>query len=100
MPTDAILSRAIADTATPLTGSWSDFDLLLEWIGDAPFVLLGEATHGMHELYRIRAELTKRLIREKGFGLLHLDETRALEPLERTAAWERGELPETYPTGL
>jgi erythromycin esterase-like protein len=29
--------------------------------------------------------------------LVHLDETRALEPLERTAAWEKGELPETYP---
>jgi erythromycin esterase-like protein len=26
------------------------------------FVLLGEATHGSHELYRIRAELTKRLL--------------------------------------
>jgi erythromycin esterase-like protein len=70
MPTDAILSRAIADTATPLTGSWSDFDLLLDRIGDAPFVLLGEATHGTHEFYRIRAELTKRLIREKGFAAI------------------------------
>jgi erythromycin esterase-like protein len=32
--------------------------------------------------------------------VIHIDETRALEPLERTAEWERGELPETYPTGL
>jgi erythromycin esterase-like protein len=30
-------------------------------------------------------------------GLIHIDETRALEPLERTAVWERGEVPETYP---
>jgi erythromycin esterase-like protein len=30
-------------------------------------------------------------------ALIHIDETRAVEPLERTAAWERGELPETYP---
>jgi erythromycin esterase-like protein len=67
MPSDAILTRAIVDTATPLTGSWSDFDLLFDRIGDAKFVLLGEATHGTHEFYRIRAELTKRLIREKGF---------------------------------
>jgi erythromycin esterase-like protein len=29
--------------------------------------------------------------------LVHLDETRALEPLERNAVWEEGELPETYP---
>ncbi len=64
---DGILARAIAETATPLTGSWSDFDPLIEQIGDARFVLLGEATHGTHEFYRIRAELTKRLICERGF---------------------------------
>jgi erythromycin esterase-like protein len=29
--------------------------------------------------------------------VFHIDETRALEPLERTAAWERGDVPETYP---
>jgi hypothetical protein len=29
-----------------------------------------------------------------------LDETRALEPLERTAEWESGEPPETFPTGI
>ncbi len=33
-------------------------------------------------------------------ALIHIDETRALEPLERTSEWERGELPETYPRGL
>jgi erythromycin esterase-like protein len=33
-------------------------------------------------------------------AVLHYDETRAVEPLERTAAWERGEVPETFPTGL
>jgi erythromycin esterase-like protein len=33
-------------------------------------------------------------------AIIHLDETRALEPLERTSEWERGELPETYPEGL
>ena len=30
-------------------------------------------------------------------AVLHFDETRALEPLERTADWEQGELPETFP---
>ena len=33
-------------------------------------------------------------------AVIHLDETRALEPLERTARWETGELPETYPVGV
>jgi erythromycin esterase-like protein len=32
--------------------------------------------------------------------VLHFDETRAVEPLERTAAWEAGEVPETYPSML
>jgi hypothetical protein len=30
-------------------------------------------------------------------AVIHLDETRALEPLERTGGWEQGEVPETYP---
>ena len=30
-------------------------------------------------------------------AVIHLDETRALEPLERTSTWDKGELPETYP---
>ena len=50
-----------------LTGAPDDFDPVLRLIGNARFVLLGEASHGTHEFYRIRAEITKRLIREKGF---------------------------------
>jgi len=30
-------------------------------------------------------------------AVLHFDETRAVEPLEYTAEWEAGELPETFP---
>jgi erythromycin esterase-like protein len=33
-------------------------------------------------------------------AIIHFDETRALEPIERTSEWERGELPETYPSGV
>jgi erythromycin esterase-like protein len=32
--------------------------------------------------------------------LLHYDHTRAVEPLERTPIWERGEVPETFPWAL
>jgi erythromycin esterase-like protein len=38
--------------------------------GDARFVLLGEASHGTHEFYKARAEITKRLIQEKGFSFV------------------------------
>jgi erythromycin esterase-like protein len=33
-------------------------------------------------------------------AVLHFDETRAVEPLERTSEWETGEVPETFPTGM
>jgi erythromycin esterase-like protein len=33
-------------------------------------------------------------------ALIHFDQTRAVEPLDRTAGWDTGESPETYPTGL
>jgi erythromycin esterase-like protein len=59
---------AVRDAAKPLTGASDDYDALLELIGDdVRLVLLGEATHGTHEFYRERAEITKRLIVEKGF---------------------------------
>jgi erythromycin esterase len=46
-----------------------DLDILLDRIGDSQFVLLGEASHGTSEFYRWRIEITKRLIKEKGFSL-------------------------------
>jgi erythromycin esterase-like protein len=52
---------------TPLSGAASDYDPLLDLIGDARLVLIGEASHGTHEFYRERAAITKRLIIEKGF---------------------------------
>ncbi len=42
-------------------------------IGDARFVLIGEASHGTHEFYRERAQITKRLIREKGFNAVAVE---------------------------
>lgn len=64
---DRELIGAIRALARPLEGGPRDFDPLLRRIGDARFVLLGEATHGTHDFYRVRAEITKRLIRELGF---------------------------------
>jgi erythromycin esterase-like protein len=61
------LAERIREAAHPLTGDAADYDPLLEMIGDARIVLLGEATHGTHEFYRERARITRRLIEEKGF---------------------------------
>lgn len=38
---------------------------MLRQVGDKNFVLLGEASHGTHEFYKARAEITQRLIKEK-----------------------------------
>lgn len=56
-----------------LRGAIDDYDPLLERIGNARFVLLGEASHGTHEFYHERAQITKRLIREKGFTVIAVE---------------------------
>ncbi|WP_246207320.1 erythromycin esterase family protein [Bradyrhizobium rifense] len=64
---DDVLVNALRETAYPLVGSVRDYDPLIGRIGEARFALLGEASHGTHEFYRERAEITKRLIRERKF---------------------------------
>jgi erythromycin esterase-like protein len=61
------LTNQVREAAHQLTGAASDYDPLMKLIGDARFVLIGEASHGTHEFYQQRAEITKRLIQEKGF---------------------------------
>src|SRR5271156_4971021 len=68
-----ILTKAVRDAAQPLRGAADDYDALLEFIGDARFVLIGAATAGTHEFYRERAQITKRLIREKGFAAVAIE---------------------------
>jgi erythromycin esterase-like protein len=46
---------------------YKTYERVVSDIGDAQVVLIGEATHGTHEFYEIRAEITRRLIEEKGF---------------------------------
>jgi erythromycin esterase-like protein len=68
MPATAVqIDDTLKKTARPLQAGKADYDPLLELIGGRRFVLLGEASHGTHEFYRERAEITKRLIVEKGF---------------------------------
>jgi len=62
-----ISAAALADAAHPLDGGPGDYDALMNLVGDARFVLIGEATHGTHDFYEERARITQRLIREKGF---------------------------------
>src|SRR5438309_7917690 len=64
---------AIKQASMPLEGNARDYDPLLKLIGNARFCLLGEATHGTHEFYNERAEITKRLIKEKGFTAIAVE---------------------------
>jgi erythromycin esterase-like protein/predicted phosphoribosyltransferase len=66
-------AEAVRQAAVELRGSARDYDPLLERIGDAQFVLLGEASHGTHEFYRERAEITKRLFAEMGFSAVAVE---------------------------
>lgn len=51
----------------PLSESENKYDRLLQDIGDSRYVLIGEATHGTHEFYQTRAEITQQLILKKDF---------------------------------
>lgn len=71
---DAELIRLLQKNVEPLRDlSDPNFDGLIERIGDSRIVLLGESTHGTEEFYRLRAEISLRLIREKGFRLIALE---------------------------
>ena len=66
------LVEAVRERALPLRDE-ADLDPLLERIGDARIVLLGEASHGTHEYYVWRDRLSRRLIAEKGFSFIAVE---------------------------
>jgi protein-L-isoaspartate(D-aspartate) O-methyltransferase len=70
----AALSKLVRETAEPLQEIESaDVDALLERVGNAKVVLLGEATHGTSEFYRMRARITQALIERKGFDFVAVE---------------------------
>lgn len=101
-PFSAVRNRAIR-----LNDRDSDFDALLEQVGERPLVMLGEASHGTREFYDLRARITRRLITEHGFqavaveadwpdahqlnrhvrGLDQPERQRAFAAFERFPAW-------------
>ena len=64
--------QAVRDAAMPLADD-DPCDALVQRVGDAHWVLLGEASHGTREFYRARARITRRLVREKGFTALAIE---------------------------
>jgi len=72
-PNSPELVTAIRKSAHRLTGDRADFAPLLRLVGDSRFVLIGEASHGTHEFYRVRAQITKLLIEEKDFNAVAVE---------------------------
>jgi erythromycin esterase-like protein len=62
----------IAAVARPW-GQPGDLDALMERIGEAQYVLLGEASHGTSQYYAWRARISQRLISEKGFSFIAVE---------------------------
>jgi erythromycin esterase-like protein/predicted phosphoribosyltransferase len=63
-PTEAAVVRS---AAMPVEEGVPARNALFDLVGDAHYVLIGEASHGTHEFYEARAAMTRRLIEEKGF---------------------------------
>jgi erythromycin esterase-like protein len=74
MAQDKLLEiRAIRENARPVIGSRYDYDPLIELAGNSRFALIGEASHGTHDFYHTRAQLTQRLIEEKRFSAVAVE---------------------------
>ncbi|MBM7603750.1 erythromycin esterase-like protein [Metabacillus crassostreae] len=66
------LIQSIKDYAIPLRTA-NDYDFLLNTVNEQSLVLLGESSHGTSEYYKERAEISKKLITEKGFTFLAVE---------------------------
>lgn len=64
--------KLIRENSTPLNDT-RDLDPLLDLIGNSRIVMLGEASHGTHEYYTWRSQITKRLITEKNFNFIAVE---------------------------
>ena len=71
---DETLKSDIADACEPFNSLESaDLDPLLERIGEARLVLIGEASHGTSEFYKMRSRITSELIAKKDFKLVAIE---------------------------
>lgn len=72
------LNTAIVKSSTPINlatsdSLWASMTPLIEKLGDKKIISIGESTHGTSEFYQLREAITKRLIQEKGFNMVVLE---------------------------
>ncbi|HZQ63587.1 MAG TPA: erythromycin esterase family protein [Casimicrobiaceae bacterium] len=65
--------EAVKRHAHAMTGTLDDYAPIVDLAGTARFALIGEASHGTHEFYHARAEITKRLIVEHGYTAIAVE---------------------------
>ncbi|WP_339863823.1 erythromycin esterase family protein [Paremcibacter congregatus] len=70
---DKHLIAALEKNACSVGESLREYDDIVDAAADKQVVLLGEATHGTHEFYRARAELSQRLIIEQGYNTIAVE---------------------------
>lgn len=86
------ISALVAESAEPFSSIVSaDIGPLIERIGDARVVLLGESTHGTSEFYRLRARITEELIAHHGFTVVAVESD--WPDAARVDAWIRRRTP-------
>ncbi|CAL1696156.1 unnamed protein product [Somion occarium] len=73
MSTAASAETLLGKHLRPLSFDASSIDPLLESIGDAQIVLIGDGSHGTYDFYAHRANITRRLIEEKGFTAIAVE---------------------------
>jgi len=74
VPADQDLKRAIASSCDPFDSVETvNLDPLLERIGKADIVLIGEASHGTSEFYKMRSRITRELIVKKNFNFVAIE---------------------------
>jgi erythromycin esterase-like protein len=70
---DAGLVSAARDAAIALDDRLDEYGTLVDRAARARIVLIGEASHGTHEFYDVRAEITRRLIERHGFAAVAVE---------------------------
>jgi protein-L-isoaspartate(D-aspartate) O-methyltransferase len=85
------VARLLREAAEPLDFDGIEMGPLLERIGEARLVLIGEATHGTAEFYAVRGAITRALVR-RGFTIVAAEAD--WPDAARANAWVRGRVPE------
>jgi erythromycin esterase-like protein len=70
---EAFQIRAIREHAHGVSDARQDFEPLMQCISKCHFALLGEASHGTHDFYHTRAQITRWLIEEQGYRAIGVE---------------------------